>query len=867
MLSSHTALLRGINPALPASLKPLLDLAYDFHWSFCPAAQAVFERIDPVLWRASGNSPIRVLSDVSRERLAELVTDKPFLAALADATRRQLEHHTRPAWFDTQAAALPTTVGPFLAAYFCAEFGIHESFQIYSGGLGLLAGDHLKSAAELALPLVGVGLLYRNGYFHQKLDASGVQVEQFPPLDAVHQPVTRVMDLDSGRQVTVGVHLPGRDVRCAVWRADVGRTRLYLLDTNIPENAPEDREITANLYLGDHNRRIQQELVLGIGGVRALTAVGEHPTVYHMNEGHAAFLALERIRLIREHTGLTFDQAREAASPAHVFTTHTPVPAGIDHFATALMQHYFAGYHDQLGLDMEGFLALGRQSVEDKDEDFSMAILALRCSKFANGVSRLHGEVSRSMWQPIWPSTPIDDVPIGHVTNGVHVNTWIDPGVAALLDKHTASDWRLRPHEAASWAGIDRVSDAELWAVRSAARARFIETCARWSDENKTGGVKCTLDPKALTIGFARRFAGYKRATLLFRDPDRFAKLLNSADRPVQFVIAGKSHPGDGWGKDLIRQVVEFTRSAKANARIIFVEDYAIDVAREMVRGCDVWLNTPIRGLEASGTSGMKAALNGVLHASILDGWWDEGYQPDAGYRIPDSGIYPTDAPDEARESAESDALYQLIEKHIIPDFYTRDSSNIPTRWTARMRACIRSLAPFFNTHRMVAQYATDFYFPAHTAASRLAAKDMAAAKDVADHIDRYRRLWHQVRIKNVEVLQSADGASLSVIAAVRLGLLRPDEVQVQVYQSAHSTPGAAHTKPMVMACKAPLAGGDGTYQYSVKLPFSIDDAAAAGNFQARVLPADERLVSPFIPGLIATSPVTPIRVGEGAGA
>lgn len=858
MPNTATNLLPGINPPLPDALRPLVDLAYNFHWSFSDLAQSLFERIDRELWVSSDRNPVRVLADCSQERLATLADDEPFLRDLLAAAIELRSHLNNPAsWFNAQSNALQPSSRAFLAAYFCAEFGIHESFQIYSGGLGLLAGDHLKSAAQLGLPLIGVGLLYRNGYFHQKLDAAGVQNELYPPLDPVRQPVKRVMSLDTGRQVTVSVQLPGRDVHCAVWRADIGSVRLYLLDTNIPENTAEDREITANLYLGDQNRRIQQELVLGIGGVRALSAIGEHPTVFHMNEGHAAFLALERIRQIRLRHAVNFDQAREAAAPAHLFTTHTPVPAGIDHFNINLVQHYFATFHDQLGLDMEGFMALGRQNVADKAEPFSMAVLALRCSKFCNGVSKLHGEVSRRMWRGIWPSTPLSDVPIGHVTNGVHTDTWVSPAMASLYTRHLGQSWKSSPHDPASWTGVDRLPDAELWAARCEARALFVRYCQQQSARNLTAGITPQLDPDALTIGFARRFAGYKRGTLLLHDKERFARILSghaTAGRPVQFIFAGKSHPGDGWGKDLIRDLVAFARSPMAQGRVVFLEDYAIDVAREMVRGCDVWLNTPIRGLEASGTSGMKAALNAVLHASVLDGWWDEGFQPDNGYKIADSGIYPSDAPNPQREKFEAEALYALIERELIPDFSQRGAANVPTAWTARMRRCLLTLAPFFSTHRMVAQYATDYYFPAHNAAARLTdhGRDITPARELADQIDRYRRLWSQTRVKDVD-LHALDGA-LGVTAAVRLGMLRPDEVQVQVYSETGHPEASSNAEAGIatpMTAQTPLAGGDGTYQYTARVTFPRTVSPA---LCVRILPADHRLITPFIPGLITVS-------------
>ncbi len=857
---------------LPGALSPLADLALNLRWSWRPAVRELFARIDPRAWEQSDHNPVRVLTQTDPARLAALAADAGYVSAVRTVTDDLKRDLAAPSWFDSHARSLPRSPSPFLAAYFCAEFGMTECFQIYSGGLGLLAGDHLKSASQLGLPLVAVGLLYRNGYFHQQLDADGMQQEVFPPLDAPTQPVRRVIDTRTGRHVTVGVHMPGREVHCAIWRCDVGRVRLYLLDTNIEANSAEDREITANLYLGDQNRRIQQEIVLGVGGVRALAACHEHPTVFHMNEGHAAFLALERIRAVRQHhahLNLTFDQAREAAAAGHVFTTHTPVPAGIDRFPPGLVSHYFDHRTSGYGLDLEGLLALGREDVANRNEAFSMAVLAIRCSRWANGVSRLHGEVSRKMWRDIWPLTPELDVPIGHVTNGIHTDSWVSAHNTPLFDKHLGVSWKKSPQDGAAWAGVAKIPDADLWAARNAGRAQLLDFVRARAAAGRTGGITPALDPNALTIGFARRFAGYKRATLLFRDETRLKKML-TAPRPVQFVFAGKAHPGDTWGKHLIRDIVAFARAldGPAKGRIVFLEDYAIDVARELVLGCDVWLNNPIRGLEASGTSGMKAALNGVLNCSILDGWWDEGFHPDAGFRIPERGTYPSDAPDEDRESFEAESLYRTIESEVVPAFYERDAAGLPRKWLAMMKACITRMAPEFSTHRMVAEYATKFYFPAHQAAARLAGdeptSDLRPARDLADHVDRYRKLWPGVRIRTIDCAPTPAGDSLEVGATVRLGQMRPDEALVQVYHGeiSRETGRIEHGRAQTMTCKHPMA--DGTYQYAASVPAPDNHSARQHGLLVRVLPGDPLLVTPFVPGLICNSPIVSAEPGPG---
>lgn len=851
---------------IPAPIGALRDLAYDMTWVWTPGTQALFEQVDAELWKLSKRNPVRVLASAQPARLQELAKD----AAFVDAVKRQdAARRTGPnagAWYKSQADKQTKDWRPFLAAYFCAEFGLTECFQIYSGGLGLLAGDHVRSAAQLGLPLVGVGLLYRNGYFHQSLDGNGFQHELFPPVDAPHQPVRRVLDASGKNQLKVRVDLPGRELTVAVWRSDIGGVRLYLLDTNLDENAPLDRDITANLYLGDQTRRIEQEIVLGIAGIRALDAAGEKPSVYHMNEGHAAFMALERIRQFRlNDPSLTFDEAREAASPSHVFTTHTPVPAGIDRFHPGLVSRYLTGYHESLGLDMEGTLALGREDVANRAEAFSMAVLAIRTSGYANGVSRLHGAVSRKMWQNIWPGVSESEVPIGHVTNGIHTDFWVCPRVSALFDRHLGPSWREKPQDPATWAGVDRIPDADLWRVRQDARAEFLRYCAQQVAAGHTGGITPRLDPNVLTIGFARRFAGYKRATLLFRDRERMARILagggsDGGGRPVQLIISGKSHPGDTWGKHLIRDIVEFARSRHAQGRVLFIEDYSIGVAREMVRGCDVWLNNPIRGLEASGTSGMKAALNGVLNASILDGWWDEAYSPDLGYEIPAKGTYPSDAPDEARDNYEADELYRLLERNLIPDFYTRGPSGVPETWVKRMKRCISVLAPEFSTHRMVSEYATKYYFPAHAAASRRLSAAQAGAGDasanpraIARQVARYRAHWSRLSIVEFALSPASPSAPCSFTASARVYLdgLDARELAVQVIHGEADDRGQIPTAHVVDLSPAKSEQNVVTCEAVVSVP---GDCSPHYSMMLRVIPRDERLLTPFIPGLVLSS-------------
>ncbi len=853
MLSPNLARIRqfAVVPSLPRKLEPLLDLACNLWWTWHPEAVRLFERIDANLWEQTHHNPVQLVGRCSQTRLDELAADEGFLVSLQRVEANLTRHMEREPWL----AQHERNPGDFTIAYFCTEFGLSECLQIYSGGLGCLAGDHLKSASELALPLVGVGLLYRHGYFQQYLNADGWQQEFYADLDFSNLPVREVLG-DDGRQIKVYVHLPGHDVAIALWKVRVGRIDLYLLDTNLPENIEADRGITGHLYGGDMEMRIQQEIVLGIGGVRALEAVGIRPDICHMNEGHSAFLALERItRLVHEHD-VSFDIARHYAAASHVFTTHTPVPAGIDRFPPELIVKYFSHYHDDLRLDMEGLLALGRENVSARTEFFSMAVLALRTADWCNGVSALHGVVSRKMWQNIWPGVPEPEIPINHVTNGVHARSWMSRELIELLDGYLGPQWQVNPSDQTGWSSIHEVPDEELWRIHERCRRRLI----RWTRQQlrryvETRGADATmienaaeaLDPNALTIGFARRFATYKRGNLILKDPDRLLRMLGNSDRPVQFIIAGKAHPADGAGKELIRDLVHFARDAKVGRRIVFVENYDINVARHLVQGCDVWLNTPRRGMEASGTSGMKAALNGVLNCSVLDGWWDEAFSPDVGWAVGGGETYLNG---DVQDDVESRALYDLIEKYIIPLFYDRDDRGTPAQWVARMKDSIAILAPRFNTNRMVRQYVEDLYLPALHRTRRLGADGLGSARAAAEMTWHLREAWNDLRIEEVapetpEPLGVGEEMELSVVAS--LGRLAPDQVRVQVYfgmldNDGRIADGAAtdleHLEDL----------GDGRHRFSGGI-------AATGSgrhgFALRVIPGTELIGDMVLPGLI----------------
>lgn len=673
-------------------MEELRTLALDLTWTWDPRIEALFAALDPELWDASGHNPVVLLARLGPERIEQAVGSPQVLSVLDGARRASQEHRDRrPPLLDARA--------PLVVGYFSLEFGLTDILPIYSGGLGILAGDHLKAASDLGIPLVGVGLLYRRGFGHQRIDEAGSQYEVFPESDFSQLPLTRATRAD-GSPLEVGCPVGRQTVRAAVWRAKVGRVPLLLLDTDLESNAPEFRTITDQLYAPEPERRLPQEIVLGIGGMRALRAAGFQANVFHMNEGHAFLVAIERMRELRLGRQVTLEEARLVARAGFVFTTHTPVAAGSDYFEPGLVYELLGPYLAEVGLSFERFMDLGRTSPGDPRERLCTTYVGLRMADRSVGVSRLHGAVSRRLWRDAWPGLPETEVPIGSVTNGVHTPTWVAPEIGDLLARHVAPDWWDLHPEDPRWKGMDSIGDAELWGCRSVLRRRLIELA-------RARGDGASLDPEALTVGFSRRFAPYKRANLLLTDRRRLAELLTRTDRPVQFVFAGKAHPADQGGKAILQEIVGLARQ---EPRVAFVEDYDIEVARRLVQGADIWLNNPRRFLEASGTSGMKAGANGVLNVSVLDGWWDEGYRPTAGWAIPSGATM--DQP-ETDDAAEAEALYRLLEREVVPAFYTRDPQGVPGPWVAMMRESIRHVANRFSARRMVLDYFWDCYAPA----------------------------------------------------------------------------------------------------------------------------------------------------------
>ncbi len=839
-------------PHLPARLQALQKLAYNLWWCWNHEAVSLFRRIDDEKFDELENSPVKLLGAIDQERLDQLLRDDGFLVHM-DRVEESLNNYMgSPTWFhETYGEAGQNC----RIAYFSAEFGIHESIPIYSGGLGLLAGDHLKAASDLGIPLVGVGLMYREGYFRQYLNVDGWQQERYPENDFFNLPLIPETRPD-GAPLLISVPFPGKEVHARIWRIQVGRVPLYLLDTNIPQNSPDDRPITGRLYGGDHDMRIRQEMILGIGGIRALTALGREPTVCHMNEGHSAFCGLERIRVLMEEGNLDFATAREAVAAGTCFTTHTPVPAGNDVFAPQLIEHYFSAYLPSLKIDRQELLGLGRQNPRDYGEPFCMTVLAIRLSNSSNGVSKLHGSVSRKMWKAIWPELPEAEIPITSITNGVHTRSWLAAEMSQLYDRYLGVQWEERPTDHSVWKRVENIPNAELWRTHERRRERLVafararlkaQLTRRGAPPSEVARAEEVLDPEALTIGFARRFATYKRGTLLFRNLDRLTAIINNKDRPLQIIFAGKAHPRDHGGKELIAEIIHIARRPELRRRIVFLEDYDINVARYMVQGVDVWLNNPRRPLEASGTSGMKVCCNGGVNLSILDGWWCEAYAGDNGWAI-GAGEEYTDF--SYQDDIESRAIYDLLEQEIVPLFYNRSSDGLPRGWLKVMKRAMMTVCPVFNTSRMVQEYMEKCYGPSAERFEALTKENMRRAATLAQWRRALARAWQAIRVEAVEA-NGADpmhvGGKLTVKAKVNLGPLSPEDVQVQLFHGVLDNQGEIpHPSAAPMSHNGAHDGS--TWVFTGTIPCR---SSGQHGFAVRVLPRHGDLGNPFEPGLI----------------
>ncbi len=822
-------------PALPAELEGLREMAYNLLWTWDDDLRGLFQRLDRRLWDDTYQNPVRMLGIIPQERLRERAADDSFMAYYARTYARYRDYLAERTWWDQRQADRP------LIAYFSAEFGLAECLPIYSGGLGVLSGHHLKSASDLGVPLVGVGLLYQQGYFRQYLTGDGWQQESYPINDFSDLPIRPVAG-DGGGPLRVELELDGHRLLVQVWRAEVGRLPLFLLDTNLPENPAGLRDITDQLYGGDTENRIRQELVLGVGGLRALHAMNLRPVVCHMNEGHSAFLSLERIRLLMKDQGLGYAAAREAARAGNVFTSHTPVPAGFDVFTAALVEKYLGPHQRELGISRDDLLALGAENHNGPTAGFNMAGLALRNAAFVNGVSRLHGEVSRGLLRKYLPDVPVDEMPVGHVTNGAHTRSCVSREMAGLFDRYLGPDWWRQPARAETWEGIDAIPDEELWATHERRRERLVafarrrlvrQLTARGAAQRDIERARGVLATGALTIGFARRFATYKRANLILASVERLKHILFNADRPVQIIFAGKAHPRDNEGKEVLKAIVQFCLGDEMRRSAVFIEDYDLVVARYLVQGVDLWLNTPLRGLEASGTSGMKVVPNGGLNLSVLDGWWPEGYTPETGWSIGKGEDYQDRA---YQDHVESEALYDLLEKDVVPLFYDRDVDRLPRRWLARMKASMKRLAPQFSANRMLWEYGEHYYLPAARYHAELVADGGARAQRLADWKTRVFRQWARVAVERVDARSSGThlvGESLPVAAIVNLGGLTPDEVCVEACH------GRLDDKQQIVTARAvrlKLDGspGDGRHRFTGEIPC---DHSGTNGFTVRVRP------------------------------
>jgi len=840
-------------PYLPEKLRPLLRIAYNMWWVWNFEAIELFRRLDVEVWREVRHNPVKLLGSVPQETLEDAAESESFLAHMERVEKELDWHMSRKTWYDDNNSDFEDAS----IAYFSAEYGIHECLTIYSGGLGVLSGDHIKSASELGLPMYGIGLMYRLGYFRQYLTVDGWQQERLPEIDFFNIPVNKVTD-KNGTPVYIGVDFPGRTVHAQIWELRVGKIVLYLLDSNIDLNSYEDRTITEQLYGGDIEMRIRQEIMLGIGGFRALRAMGKDISVYHMNEGHAAFLSIERIRSIMKEQGMSYSEACELVTASNVFTTHTPVPAGNDRFEPELMDKYFSHTHEDLGIGRKQFLALGREDPDNDKETFCMTVLALKTSAGCNGVSRLHGRVSRNMWKNIWRDVPPHEIPIGHVTNGIQTLSWTSDEMMRLLNRYLGPRWIDNPTDKGIWKNIDDIPDSELWRCRERLRERLVaysrkrlreQLGSRGVSRKEVEKASSVLDPEALTIGFARRFATYKRATLILRDIERLNEMLNNRERPMQIIFAGKAHPRDHMGKELIKQIVHLTKDERFRNSIVFLEDYDIDTARYLVQGVDVWLNNPIRPKEASGTSGMKVVPNGGLNISVLDGWWDEAYNSDNGWAIGKGEEY---ADLGYQDEVESLSLYNILENEVMPSFYDRGIDGLPREWLARIRESMKTINAEFNTNRMVKDYTEKYYRPAHRNYRAFMADGCAIPRQLSRWKADINQKWSGIKVKNCTFEDGNEivvGNRVQVRAEVDLGELKPEDVLVELYfgsldRDGNIVEGAA--MPMSMA----EMSGKNTAIYQGQMLCLIAGEFA---FTVRIIPQHEHSYRKFDPEMSVT--------------
>ena len=839
-----------VHPNIPENLAFLEELSRNMWWCWDKDAIELFRRINPRSWAEAGRNPIFFFTKIPQERFEELGRDDGYLAHL---NRVRDEYQKRV--LDLPENKNLKVKPPETIAYFSMEFGIHESLPFFAGGLGILAGDHLKAASNQGLPLTGVGLMYRYGYFRQYLTHDGWQQEAYPETDLYNLPVERARDA-KGDVLQISVDGDRGPIKAVVWKVQIGRIPLYLLDTNILENPPAYREITSRLYIADAKNRLTQEILLGIGGMRMLKALGLRPKVVHMNEGHCSFAVLERIVQIMDEYDLPLEKAMEIAPRSTIFTTHTPVAAGHDDFPVDLVKPYLKSVAEKIGTTANQLISWGQPMDGAPDTPLSMFILGLRLAQFCNGVSELHGVVARRMWAKVWPDRPEEEVPISHVTNGIHINSFISQEYAHLFNRYLGPNWYKGSTRPENIKRIDDIYDEELWRAHAMNRSRLVRTCReqlvkqysrRNAPRHVIEAVDNVLDQNILTIAFARRFATYKRANLLLRDPERLEAIINSPDKPVQFIFAGKAHPKDDEGKKLIQHLFEFANRHSVRDRFVFLEDYDVHLARHMVQGADIWLNTPRRPLEACGTSGMKAAINGLMNVSTLDGWWCEGYSEEVGWAIGNGEEYRDH---NYQDDVESQALYNVLENEVIPCFYDRNNGDLPDCWVKKMKAAMKMGMGQFCSLRMISEYRDRFYAPAAENYDRLVVDQFKKAGHLASQLNRLKELWHQIRIESPERDRRGPyhvGEDMKVSAKVHLGELRPEEVEVELYYGAFKDLDALATGHVESMQVAEQLEGN-SYLYSCSLNCEL---SGRFGFSVRVVPQGDEWLK-FTPGLIS---------------
>jgi len=851
---------------IPERLSRLTEIANNLWWTWNCEAVEMFRLADADLWESTGGNPVSFLKKIGSKRLEQLADDKNFLDTYDDVAAKFDAYMSRTdTWF---SRTYPDHKDKMIA-YFSAEYGLNETLPIYSGGLGVLSGDHCKSASDLGIPFTAVGLFYRQGYFNQKINCEGIQETSFNTLNISELPISQVTN-ENGEPVLISVELPGRQVYASIWLVRVGKVNLYLLDSDVPANIEQDRHITARLYGGNHDTRIQQEILLGIGGVRALEALGIQPCVYHMNEGHSAFLCFELIRRTMNKYNISFYEAKELVSPSLVFTIHTPVPAGIDVFSHDAMDMYFTSYRESMGISRDEFLSFGRD--EGNPYGFNMAVLAMKMAAARNGVSKLHGAVTRRMFANLWPGVPEDEVPVTHVTNGIHTLSWLSPSLRNLFDKYLPKGWENRLYDSSVWKSVENIPDEELWLAHVSLKesmAQYVNDRIRMGYMTSNTVKSCrAIDPSALTIGFARRFATYKRAALIFRDIDRIKKLLGMENAPVQIIFAGKAHPADKPAQDIIKYINDISEQEGFEGKVVILENYNIALARKLVQSVDVWLNNPRMPLEASGTSGQKAGLNGVLNFSVLDGWWREGYNGKNGWAIGTETIYANEF---YQDNADSESMYEVLEKQLIPLYYNRDENGIPRGWVKMMKESIRSIAAYFSTHRMLQDYTAKLYVPAmKSLCSFCATGDIDC--QLLIRLAQWKRFvyenWHHVSVYGAGCctaspdaggtdsnpvsaasfnVTAAPGSRTTVHAVVRLGALKPEDVSVELYYGPIGEDGQITSGEHIpMQCSGET--GDGAYRYSADLYIAC---SGEYGYQFRVFPSHPLLTDKFELGLV----------------